>query len=279
MMHSSSSRLNHLRQHHHNHNNNHSTSSSISEIVIPGPFVVLQGNAGDGLSNTIETLPKLSSSSSRQHRNSRHTTRATETIMEEDNDNSQQQDTSHASSAVVSPPRGPPPPLGRLATSTANNMRVVVGGSSSQHTSQVVTDAESSTSTTTRPVISPHDQASIKEWKQKCYDNEIQQRREWKESLQQVPTPLLDHCMMITQDMWWLSTTGDKNNKLAILRDIPTQLRNGTILRDVIGSVSPGTTIIGKDIIHLNSQTLQRIHVNPIKITTTSNNNNNNNHM
>ena len=28
-----------------------------AEIIIPGSFVVLQGNAGDGMSNTIDDLP------------------------------------------------------------------------------------------------------------------------------------------------------------------------------------------------------------------------------
>ena len=30
-----------------------------AEIIIPGSFVVQQGNAGDGLSNTMDTLPVL----------------------------------------------------------------------------------------------------------------------------------------------------------------------------------------------------------------------------
>jgi len=313
-----------------------------TEIAIPGFFVVLQGNEGDGMSNTINSMPTLPNNSSNRNwtaatssRSSRITTNGTiptrlqPTNENNNNDhgtavsmssttavptrsNSNAQDGPPPPPAVVSPPPGPPPPsasstqlLGRLAISTAHNpyagRRGVVGTVvTSSSSSSVVSDTDhhhqspvmynnNNNNNNSSFILSPADAAAIQEWKLQCWRTEQQQRQEWKESLAQVPSSqrMLDHCMMAERSTWWLvqdtpqSNNNHQNNhnQLAILRDIPIKLRNGNVLRTVIGSLSPGSTVLARDIVHLDSQTLQRIPVLPISQQQQQTQNSNSNTM
>jgi hypothetical protein len=135
-------------------------------------------------------------------------------------------------------------------------------------------------------ILSPAAMEAIGKWKEDCMDAETKQYQDWKESsMHQVPSRLKDHVMMTQQQQqqqqqqdengcWWQP---NHNHQVAILRDIPTKLNNGTVLRTVIGSLPPGTTLMASDIVHLDSTTLQRLTVLPLPSMDYNNNNNNNN--
>jgi hypothetical protein len=115
-----------------------------------------------------------------------------------------------------------------------------------------------------------------REWKQHCRERELTQQREWRECVVQMCASPLNHVFMKTHDQetqhqtqhqtqqqtqqhpeWWLGEGG----KVAILRDVPAQLSNGTVLRSVMGTLPPGFTIVATDIVYLHSHTLERVAV------------------
>jgi hypothetical protein len=331
-------------------------AASELEIVIPGTFVVLQGNMGDGLSNTIDTVPKLTAttmttrryatatattvtatgttnenrlrSSSSSIINQRQRTTVLTEQDEEDSDiamvndvhhhasetDDDEEDFHHVTSHSVVPPSPapltpPPPPLGRLATSTANNpyatrgmgavstvaaAAVAAAASAGDAVSDdasayvVVSDNHQQQQQPQQPTLHPDEQIAMDEWIRDCQQSETQHRQEWKESLLQTIPPshnssssssslastphsaMLDHVMITTEhhDLWWQYNSNpptDHQNQVAILRDVPTKLRSGVVLRVVIGQLSPGTTVVAKEIVHLDSKTLQRIPVVPTR--------------
>ncbi|KAG7370621.1 zinc finger C3HC4 type domain containing protein [Nitzschia inconspicua] len=277
-------------------------------IIIPGPFVVLQGTAGDGMANTINFSPQLpphpsntvAVASSTSNRVDRRRQRDRLTV----NTNQQQQDDNTDASFHHVARHRPTPQLGRLATSTANNP-YARGGVMNHNTTlivptstidngsyAVVTDndphenddddhgsSSSSIASQWQEVVPTNaaDMEAIAKWKIECKQTELEKQQDWKECLHQVPSRLLDHVMITATTVttttsntnstccccWWQH---ENNHQVAILRDIPTKLRNGNVLRTVIGSFPPGTTFIARDIVHLDSHTLQRLPVLPQRI-------------
>ncbi len=105
-------------------------------------------------------------------------------------------------------------------------------------------------------VVTDHEEESPKEeYHRQCLQQATSTRNEWKDSAKAMAT---EH-LFWTNDFWWL-----QKGKVAVLRELPTKLMNGTILRSVIGTVTPGTTIVATDICYLDSKTLQRLQVPPI---------------
>jgi hypothetical protein len=261
-------------------------------LVIPGPFVVLQGSAGDGMANTIQTCPELPPLERRNRNNCSAARRGQANVLATTTD----EDSSFHHVAR------PPPPLGHLATSTANNP-FAGRGVMSMPTTNVspapannnnihptsVDQASYASSSSYVVVVTDQDDYShqeedgsvhsgsqgqdlalsaanaqaIAQWKEKCQETEVQQHQDWRESLHQVPARMHDHVLMTTENRWWQP---DHNHHVAILRDIPTKLNNGNVLRTVIGSLPPGTTLIARDIVHLDSKTLQRLPVLPQRL-------------
>lgn len=155
----------------------------------------------------------------------------------------------------------------------------------------------SRTSSYSYRTLSPTAQNEVDEWNRRCRQLEVEQKREWQENvLQTLATaantsntaftsnhtttrtgiaaattrttrtsarhPMEDHLFWRRRDDFWWLTPSD--HKIAILRDIPTQLSNGTVLRSVIGSLCPGSTIVATEIVYLDSRTLQRVQVPPM---------------
>ena len=330
-----------------------------AEIIIPGSFVVLQGNAGDGLRNTIDTIPTLvddedeeeqvednhhqddindddddddeyhvmdlaPSQEEFQHvenlrceeRHEQHQQHQTNPFHHTNRHNRYQQE--HQEEAQPKP-RIHPLPLGHLASSqptataavTLNRFsssvasRPVAATTLSQTSSGrddayiVVTEDEtpsdqppstvqqaqksstartqssmattSTDTSTSRPRRSPRTtkasaptiaatatnratahQMAIEKWNQECRSLELRQRRELRQS-QQLP---------VDEDVWWQS-----EGRICLFRDIPARLKNGVLLKSVLGTLSPGSTIVATDIVYLDSQTFARIAVAPTTST------------
>ena len=182
-------------------------------------------------------------------------------------------------------PPPPPPPAAAAAPSTTSSQAdsfVVVTDHEDAHDDHPPQDLSSpratrptapcnttsrpssSTATTTNP-LPLHAQEALEEWNRTCRLREQAQRIEWQESgalLTMDGGPLaLDHIFMRRRDdFWWLTANG----RIAVFRDIPTQLSNGNVLKSVIGSLAPGSTVVATDIVYLDSKTLQRIQVPPV---------------
>jgi hypothetical protein len=246
--------------------------SWLPEIVVPGPFVVLQGSVGDGMANTIDRGPNLPSDDDERDRRATRTTRDTVARGRDEDD------------VAMDPPEDVPHvaplPLGRLASSTAIHpfvRRGVVGpvavaGSAPEGSFVVVEEDEDST---VASQLYPADATAIEEWRIHCLEKEARQQQDWKESLQQCPSRLQDHIMMTADNATTTTTTTtawwrNESHQVAILRDVPTKLRDGGVVRQPIGALAPGTTVMARSIVHLDATTLQRLPVLPLRMAETT---------
>lgn len=311
-----------------------------TEIVVPGPFVVFQGNAGDGLSNTMQSLstvpiaPRAVPSTSVVHNSRLQPGNPLNPLLEHEYES-------------VEAPR--PPALGQLvnahitaaatrlvtaaaAAAASTNVSTAVtqdaddcidpmstsGMSSSQSRSSMdefVVVGENNSFSPSRKNLpnaekSPSgsnstnqqgdalsttdvDHLCIRQWEHDCREVEKQQRRDWIDSLRHVPPHLLDHCMMamsVVQNggdgsgggnsrhhyhhfdgdeeedvqgcpsLWW-----QLHGKVAVLKDLPIRdPATGYVIRSVIATLHPGTSVVGTKLIHLDSSTFEPINVSPI---------------
>ena len=106
---------------------------------------------------------------------------------------------------------------------------------------------------------------AIGAWTARRRENELRQRADWEESLYQVPAEIKSrHSMMIppptvhaTNDpqsrSWW-----QRNGEVAVLREPPTKLLDGTVAVNRIGTMAPGTSVFALGVIELDSATLRR---------------------
>lgn len=297
-----------------------------AELIIPGSFVVLQGSAGDGVRNTLKSLPEYlpemaplltssrrssassspsptppATSSSKNSNNNNNTTRSLVrhspstdgSAMDLDDEN----DDSGATHIL--------PTVGHLAsqnrtlgglTSQWNTHNTAAAAAASEEQDDetdsnfvvVVSDQDEDVTSASTTTATPADiatarreaQLALETWQGQCRARENQEQEEWKESYRQMvavsarnsssgrsavtTSAALEHSFWNTTNRnqssaWWLSDSG----KLVILRDLPTKLSNGSVLKSVIGTLSPGCTIVATEIVYLNSQTLQRMHVFP----------------
>lgn len=200
-----------------------------AEIVVPGPFVVLQGNAGDGMSNTVGSslpIPGGGVAGGPSHHSRRGRRQDHHGHDGDDGDN-----INNAASFVV------------------------VTDDDNQDDAAMTADGSHDDG------YDGYDDAALQVWMERCRKIELRQRRDWRESLHQVPSQLLDHCMMAAQDerdMWW-----QVGGRVAVLRNPPEKLRNGTVLTAVIGTLDPGSTVIATGIVELDSSSLQRVPLPP----------------
>jgi hypothetical protein len=312
-----------------------------AEIIIPGSFVVLQGNAGDGLSNTMDTFPVLEEPDDVDMQREHHDEDLEEfhhvenMVMQEEQDTTTTTVTSATatsatrSSVTVTPLTPPPITLGQLAnrhsaaTVTLNRFSTTCtvptpptaakattttasdnDNANDDHYIVVTDDQESACALSTIPTISSQQQqqqqqqqqrsrpspprttrpsfsstcqdsqntttnhatnTAISNWQIDCRNRELQKRKEWRQARQLVPLEEDDNDEE-EEDMWWQS-----QGRIALFRDVPTKLKgSGAILKSVLGTLDPGETIVATDIVYLDSNTLQRIAVNPTSTSTTA---------
>jgi E3 ubiquitin-protein ligase Mdm2 len=210
------------------------TTILTSEVIIPGSFVVLQGSPGDGVMNTMDYLPAP---------------------LDEDEDN--------VTSLIQEEIIRQQPPLGSFQTpkTTLGSLSTVIP-STTRDDFVVVTDQEDNEDPTSRNgninIDSSKRRALVKDWERQDRERVALERQEWREAASTMSPS--DHVFMQEEPFWWLTTAG----KVAVLRDLPTKLSNGTILTSIMGGLSPGTTLVATDIAYLDSKTLQRIPMKPL---------------
>jgi len=245
------------------------------KILVPGPFVVLQGSTGDGLSNTIDgSLPVLP----RRRRPRQQATVAGSELASNEADamtidpqstspSSGEEDVQHvpqrtAGGIVVNGPRYAVT-AGMVAAAAAaeNNRRVENRNSSGNGSSDdfiVVTDDDNN-----GQQLAEEDLKAIKDWKMLKRETELQQWNDWEDSLYQVPPEIkMNHSMMTRSpatnpnndpqsNSWW-----QRNGEIAVLRELPTKLFDGSVTVSRIGTLPPGLTVDAKELVELNSTTL-----------------------
>lgn len=267
------------------------------EILVPGPFVVLQGNTGDGLSNTIDgPLPLLpprrtvSRGARRREGGSRPLTTVADGELASSEGNSADAmiiDTQSSSltSSLSSPedeefqhvPRttaagivnGPRYAVtaGVVAAAAAaentqrNNRNTDGNGSSSSDEFVVVADDDNNNNNAHRQP-EEDELVAIEAWKNSRRQNELQQRNDWEESLYQVPSEIKSNHVMMTRPpttnatndpqsrSWW-----QRNGEVAVLKELPTKLFDGSVSVNRIGTLPPGLTVVASDLVELNSVT------------------------
>jgi len=270
------------------------------ELLVPGPFVVLQGNNGDGLSNTVDgPLPELARRQTvsriariaREEEDRRELSTVTdgELTLNEDNASNamivDSQSSSLASSltspeeeefhhiprttaaGIVNGPRyaitaGVVAAVAAAENDERNNRNTDGNASSSSDEYVVVAGNENSNGREQQP-MAEQDLRAIEEWKNSRRQNELQQLNDFEESLYQVPPEIkANHSMMSRPPTtnsnndpqsrsWW-----QRNGEVAVLRELPTKLHDGSVAVNRIGTLPPGRTIVAIALIELNSITL-----------------------
>mmetsp|Transcript_13170 Transcript_13170/g.37036 ORF Transcript_13170/g.37036 Transcript_13170/m.37036 type:complete len:702 (+) Transcript_13170:270-2375(+) len=253
------------------------------ELKIPGPFVVLQGNTGDGLSNTMDgILPVLAPA-----RRIPRTTTVTATANAVPQPPPPAEDFHHvptnAAAGIVNGPRFAVTAGAVAAAAAAENMEQnstsredtpAVDGNTNgmQSTSPpseefVVVTETSGTQTNENDdddhEVNENDRAAIAEWEALRRQSELQQLRDWEDSLYQVPPDIvLGHVMMTRSPVnqatndpegnrWW-----QRNGEVAVLRELPTKLFDGSVAVSRIGTLPPGSTVWAMDLVELRSATM-----------------------
>jgi len=140
-------------------------------------------------------------------------------------------------------------------------------GSSSLDEFVVVTDDDNNGSQSAdqpeEQQLAEEELAAIEEWKKSRRENELQQLHDWEESLYQVPAEIKANHAMMTRPptananndpqsrSWW-----QRNGEVAVLKELPTKLIDGSVIVNRIATLPPGLTIVATDLIELNSTTL-----------------------
>lgn len=230
-----------------------------AEIIIPGTFVALQGTPGDGIINTVETPTTW-------HLDGHHATIGSGNGSGDGMDDDDDDDAVIPMATTRSESATPTSSLPTRPVLTEDSYVVIVNDTDTQ-------DDEG------------QEQSPREQYHRHCLQQAIAKREEWKDSARSMAT---DHVFWTSSNphhsnnninnwnnvqedgdndnnldsddaLWWL-----QRGKVAIMKELPTKLSNGTILRSVIGTIPPGSTVVATDICYLNSQTLQRCQVAPI---------------
>ena len=252
-----------------------------AETVIPGSFVVMQGNSGDSMINTISTLPQLPylvdsngggilsldppGNDEKEDRHHRRQQQKTSSIARHTVSSG-----NSSSSSTSIPPETPL--LGNLANqnratvavglmsgvpTAAAAINAIAAGNTDNNNDDFIPDNMNNRSGHEQLLCHQEliDEAAIEEWRQSLDLQAIRRRKEFHENF----TNISSHTVMFDSDMFWQS-----EGSLCVFNSIPTKLPDGTVLRSVMGTLSPGCTVVCHEVVYLDSKTLIRLPVNPL---------------
>eukprot|EP00980_Cylindrotheca_fusiformis_P004140 scaffold902_cov147-Cylindrotheca_fusiformis.AAC.5 len=265
-----------------------------AEIIIPGSFVCLQGSPGDGLRNFMtRRLPKLP-------RNTEVSERRAVDVNSSNGDDGHGNNHKYADHKYTdSKQRGPTtapghqagPGVAMLGALAATQVNPSFGSMASAPPSLVATSSPppamssfqasrqlqpnigQSVNVVSDDQLQPPSavrrrklKRSIEEWVEKCQEKEKEQRMEWRETVLQIKgraetgQAMMD--MYEEGEMWWQS-----GGLLAVLSDIPTKAPSGEIIKNTIGTINPGSTIVATEIVHLGSVGFERLLIPPAALS------------
>eukprot|EP00547_Thalassionema_nitzschioides_P001743 CAMPEP_0194216204 /NCGR_PEP_ID=MMETSP0156-20130528/18512_1 /TAXON_ID=33649 /ORGANISM="Thalassionema nitzschioides, Strain L26-B" /LENGTH=550 /DNA_ID=CAMNT_0038944915 /DNA_START=262 /DNA_END=1915 /DNA_ORIENTATION=+ len=234
-----------------------------AEILLPGSFVVLQGIPGDGVANTIDSNPNLDSTEIN--------------LFEEvdEDDDEEEEDYHHlakdsvvfyeTTSATTNILNNPTSLLPRLSSLSVQPLRSTTTGQIvNQHDSFIVVDDNEQQEmhrkrkSTTREEESSSsrkkDSELIEQWNAHRRTKQQQERHDWITG--QDANKYGDITKMKAENRWWLNPEG----RLKVFRDIPKVDKNSRMVYcNLITSLSPGSTVVGTELICLDSVSFETI--------------------
>lgn len=242
-----------------------------TRIILPGPFVVLQGMQGDGLWNTIDSVPIVLNDDDEEfhHVTEGGSYTASHVVVDYDDSiasSSGEQHHHHVMPTIHQSPMTtldpmlastnmPPLALNPLTQTTAAHTGTSIRRSTLDHDSFIVVDDRQQQQSPQHdaPLRNRAEERAIEAWNVTCRSREVRQRHEWlaQEELHQHQPTL--HRPLQPQFDWWQS-----DGRLAIFSEIPCK-QNGMIQAHVKATLSPGMTIVGTQIIYLDADTLDRL--------------------
>jgi hypothetical protein len=92
------------------------------------------------------------------------------------------------------------------------------------------------------------EECAIEAWKVACRSREVRQRQEWLDHQHH-----FHHSSIPYPNDWWQT-----DGRLNIFRDVPTR-NNVLVSSNIIGVLSPGSTVVGTEMIYLNAESLERL--------------------
>jgi hypothetical protein len=264
-----------------------------AEIFLPGSFVVFQGVPGDGLSNTIDTMPTLRDEDAEVIRVYQQDDSTSEYHHVEGNQLFDDESTitsaltgepgAHAANflrqaagvgsfgGLLSSPLHPPirataQPVSLRAhlpvPETAHDDSFLLLSDSQPERDNTATSAavgdiinrfmpqHSPLPVNPNVVVNRAEERAINRWQIDCRNREVRQRKEWKQTFDAGTEDDDDDLLM-----WW-----QKEGRLALLESAPTK-QSGHVVRNVIGTLAPGSTVVATELIHLDSETFKLIPV------------------
>lgn len=263
---------------------------SISEIQIPGSFVVLQGLPGDGLCNTIDSLPDLVDNDDSEPGNSSDQQLAPQlnhmnmigvplnligTAMR-----------SHGRFPASTITRTTPtaeitatPEPSKQQSQEDSLQGFIILDNDNEETKHADENPSVSVGDKRKPpghasCLSSRQQDAISKWKDDCWKQQCTQYQDWQETCnanQQAASPrnrASDEIQSLSSSLssssssssyvpnaWWLSRRGF----LAVLDDLPQPY----CLPKVIDMLAPGMTVVATELITLDSDDFSPVPVNP----------------
>jgi hypothetical protein len=266
------------------------TYANEAEIVVPGSFVVLQGIAGDGIANTIDSLPLLATEEDEEgddEEDSDHNINTSQEHHHDEDDDYQHlfyvnesQRTESSSNIIGTAAAGLLTPA--LATLSMQPLKQnMAAGLPQPHQSLigrndsfiVVNDdddtdhEEQSTSPSSAALLvnrpssrsfSATEARAVRSWTTERRASEQEERKEWLSGQDlRGHDEIVSRAWMASSDnLWWLN---DSDGRLTVMKDHPKRSSRGVILRTVTSSLPPGCTVVGTELVCLHTDTLQPV--------------------
>jgi E3 ubiquitin-protein ligase Mdm2 len=237
-----------------------------SEIVLPGPFVVLQGMQGDGMCNTIDSVPIVQELEEDDLHHVTDGAMSDGSVVEyeflaESSSGEQQQQQHHSAlptihqsplttlDPMLASTNMPPLALNPLTATTSTTTTTLASfrriKNRTDSDSFIVVDEQQQQPTSKNRA----EERAIEAWRIDCRAREERQREEWLVQRQQhTIAPIPQHCD------WW-----QQGGKLVIMNKLPTFDSNGRVQTSVKSVLSSGSTVVGIELIYLDWETLRVI--------------------
>jgi len=247
------------------------TLAEEAEILLPGSFVVLQGIPGDGVANTIDSSPELDSTEDGNL--------FEEVDEDEDDDDDEEEDYHHLtndtvvfSETTIAPNilNNPISLLPRLSNLSVKPLQSTASGHTvNHHDSFIVVDdneeqeihrkskrksKEESSHTKKNKNLKVQDYELIEKWKTRRRIKQEQERHDWIAG--QDANKYGDISKMKAENRWWL----DRDGRLKVFKEISkVDLKSGFVDTCMIASLSPGSTVVGTNLICFDSLSFETI--------------------
>jgi len=228
-----------------------------TDICLPEAFVVLQGMQGDGMWNTMDSVPIVQELEDDEFHHVVDDGVVVDYDSLESGEQQPQQILSHIHQSplttldpMLASTNMPPLALNPLTT-TATSIAAISSTASFRrnqhdHDSFIVVEEQQQQQHSRTQA----EERAIEAWYSDARLREERQRQEWLSQQQHGTLPNQDD----DDDDWW-----QMGGRLAIFKDVPTKLHSGKVQYTIQRVLSPGSTVIGLEMMYLDCNTLDII--------------------